>query len=59
MAQYFYVRVSTKEQKEDRQVVAAHEFGIEDRNIFKEKRTGKNFERPVYKRLLRKLQAGD
>ena len=56
---YGYVRVSTKEQNEARQVIAMHEFGIYEKNVFVEKQSGKDFNRPQYKRLLRKLKAGD
>ena len=56
---YGYVRVSTKDQNEARQMVAMHEFGVDERNIFIEKQSGKDFNRPQYKRLLRKMKAGD
>lgn len=56
---YGYVRVSTKEQNEARQVIAMHEFGVDEQNVFIEKQSGKDFNRPQYKRLLRKLKAGD
>lgn len=56
---YGYVRVSTKEQNEARQVIAMHEFGVDEQNVFVEKQSGKDFNRPKYKRLLRKLKAGD
>ncbi len=54
-----YVRVSTKDQNEARQVIAMREFGVDEQNIFIEKQSGKDFNRPKYKRLLRKLKAGD
>ena len=54
-----YVRVSTKEQNEARQVIAMNEFGVDEQNVFIEKQSGKDFNRPKYKRLLRKLKAGD
>lgn len=56
---YGYVRVSTKEQNELRQVISMCEFGVDDRNIFIEKQSGKDFDRPQYKRLLCKIKAGD
>jgi len=56
---YGYVRVSTKEQNEARQMIAMREFGINDNCIIIEKQSGKDFNRPQYKRLLRKLKAGD
>jgi len=56
---YGYVRVSTKDQNEARQMIAMREFGIDEKYIFIEKQSGKDFNRPQYKRLLRKLKAGD
>ena len=50
-----YVRVSSSDQNEDRQVMALRELGIPIKNIYIDKMSGKNFERPQYKRLLRKL----
>ncbi|MCI8678750.1 MAG: recombinase family protein [Lawsonibacter sp.] len=59
MNTYGYVRVSTKEQNEDRQVVAMREFGVEDSRIILDKQSGKDFDRPGYRRLTQKLKAGD
>lgn len=56
---YGYARVSTKEQNEQRQLIALEEFGILEGNIFVDKQSGKDFERQNYKRLLRKLKNGD
>ena len=56
---YGYVRVSSKDQNEDRQVLAMREFGIETANIYVDKQSGKDFERPQYKRMLRKLKQDD
>ena len=56
---YGYVRVSTREQNEDRQLIALREVGVDDRNIFLDKQSGKDFERPQYKKLLRKLKKDD
>ena len=56
---YGYVRVSSKEQNLDRQMLALREFGIPENLIFQEKQSGKDFERPVYKRLVKKLKPGD
>ena len=56
---YGYVRVSTKEQNEDRQMIALQEFPVLEKNIYMDKLSGKNFNRPQYKRLLRKLKPGD
>lgn len=50
-----YVRVSSHEQKEDRQVIALKEMGVPDKQIYIDKQSGKNFDRPQYKRLLRRL----
>lgn len=54
-----YVRVSTKDQNEARQVIAMQEFGIDMQHLFIEKQSGKDFNRPQYQRLLRKLKPGD
>lgn len=54
---YGYVRVSTKEQNELRQVLALREAGIADRNIFLDKQSGKDFERQNYKKLIRKIKS--
>lgn len=52
---YGYARVSTREQNEDRQIIALKEMGVPEENIYLDKLSGKNFERPQYKKLLRKL----
>lgn len=57
--EYGYVRVSTKEQNEQRQMIALREFGIEEKRIYMDKQSGKNFERAKYKKLLRKIKNGD
>ena len=59
MQTYGYVRVSSTDQNEDRQLIAMREAGVAEHNIFVDKQSGKDFERPQYKRLLKKLQAGD
>ena len=56
---YGYARVSTKEQNEERQLLALNEFGIYDKNIYVDKQSGKDFERPKYKLLLKRLKPGD
>ena len=56
---YGYARVSTKEQREDRQIIALGECSVPESNIYIDKISGKNFERPQYKKLLRKLKSGD
>lgn len=57
--EYGYVRVSTKEQNEARQFDALYEQGIDDCNIYMDKQSGKDFNRPKYKMLYRKLKKGD
>lgn len=59
MSTYGYVRVSTKEQNEDRQVIAMGEFGVQSSNIIIDKQSGKDFDRPGYRQLVRKLKTGD
>ena len=54
MNQYAYVRVSTKEQKIDRQLAALRGFDIPKKNIFCDFQSGKDFDRPAYRRLIRK-----
>ncbi|MBM6899892.1 recombinase family protein [Gemmiger formicilis] len=56
---YGYIRVSTKEQCEERQLIALRDFHVQDDKIFMDKLSGKDFNRPQYKRLLRKLKRGD
>ena len=56
---YGYVRVSTKEQCEDRQLMALEEFSVQRHNIFMDKLSGKDFNRPQYRRLIKKLKPGD
>lgn len=57
--EYGYVRVSAKDQKEGRQIVAMLEFGLLRRNIVVEKMSGKDFSRPKYQRLIKKLTPSD
>lgn len=56
---YGYVRVSSKEQNEDRQMIALREISVPAKNIFVDKRSGKDFERPQYQKLLRKIKKDD
>ncbi len=56
---YGYARVSTRVQKEDRQLAALTQFGVEEKHIVVEKQSGKDFDRPLYKRLLEKMRAHD
>ena len=53
---YGYARVSTKEQNEDRQMIALQQFGVLPDRIYLDKQSGKDFNRPQYQRLLRKLK---
>ena len=54
-----YVRVSTKEQNEDRQLIAMKNLQIPERNLYIDKQSGKNFDRPQYQKLVRKLKKDD
>ena len=56
---YGYVRVSTQEQNEARQLAAMREFGVQDKNIIVEKVSGKDFHRPLYQRLVKSLLKPD
>ena len=56
---YGYVRVSSREQNEDRQIIAMKEMQVPEENIFMDKQSGKDFNRPQYKRMLRKVKNGD
>ena len=56
---YGYIRVSTREQNEDRQLIALREMSILEQNIFVDKQSGKDFNRPQYKKLIRKLKPDD
>lgn len=56
---YGYARVSTREQNEDRQMIALTEAGVDASDIFVDKQSGKDFDRPEYLRLMRRLKRGD
>ena len=56
---YGYVRVSTREQNEDRQMLALNEKAVPEQNIYIDKQSGKDFERPMYNRMLKKLREDD
>lgn len=56
---YGYIRVSTKDQNEDRQRIALAGFPVPEKNIFMDKLSGRDFNRPQYRRLMRKLRPGD
>lgn len=57
--EYGYIRVSTREQNEDRQRIALDEWGVKPERMYVDKCSGKDFERPQYRRLMRRLRAGD
>lgn len=59
MKTYGYVRVSSKDQNEDRQLLAMEQAGVDKKNIYIDKQSGADFIRPKYKALLRKLKQGD
>ncbi|MBQ4599982.1 MAG: recombinase family protein [Clostridia bacterium] len=59
MSVYGYIRVSSKDQKEDRQQIALKEVGVERQNIYVDKQSGKDFNRPQYKKMLWKLKKDD
>ena len=56
---YGYIRVSTREQNEDRQLIALREMAVPEANLFIDKQSGKDFQRPQYKKLVRKLKKDD
>lgn len=56
---YGYARVSSADQNEGRQMIALCDAAVPEKNIFMDKQSGKDFDRPNYKRLMRKLKAGD
>lgn len=56
---YGYIRVSTKEQNEDRQLIAMQEAGVGEERIYTDKQSGKDFQRPQYQKLLKKLRPND
>lgn len=56
---YGYIRVSSRDQNEDRQLVAMRGLSISERNIFMDKQSGKDFNRPQYQKLVRKLKKDD
>lgn len=56
---YGYIRVSSTDQNEDRQLMAMQSLGIAQTNLFIDKQSGKDFKRPAYKRLIKRLRSGD
>lgn len=59
MSNYGYIRVSTREQNEDRQLVALKELEIPDKNIYMDKQSGKDFNRPMYQEMIHRLKKDD
>lgn len=59
MSIYGYIRVSSRDQNEDRQLIALKEVGVPENNIYLDKQSGKDFNRPQYKKLLRKMKKDD
>lgn len=59
MNTYGYARVSAKDQNEERQMIALAEAGVDKKNVYMDKQSGKDFDRPQYKRLVKKLRPGD
>ena len=57
--EYGYIRVSTREQNEQRQLIAMQEFGISENRIYMDKQSGKDFERKNYKKMVRRLKKDD
>ena len=56
---YGYLRVSSKDQNEARQMISMQEAAIEKSRIYVDKQSGKNFNRPAYRKLMKKLKQGD
>lgn len=56
---YGYVRVSSRDQNEERQMIAMQDFGVEKKQIYLDKQSGKDFERPQYQKLMRRIKSGD
>ena len=59
MKKYGYIRVSAKDQNPDRQLIALRECDIKDKDIFLDRMSGKDFERPQYTKMLKRLKSGD
>lgn len=59
MNTYGYIRVSSMDQNEDRQIIALSDRHIPEKNIFMDKQSGKDFERPQYKKLMKRIKSGD
>lgn len=59
MKTFGYVRVSSTDQNEDRQIIAMNAKGVAPRNLYIDKQSGKDFARPQYQKLIRRLKPGD
>ncbi len=59
MAEYGYIRVSSRDQNEDRQLIALRDLNIPEKNIYMDKQSGKDFQRPQYKGLVRRMRRDD
>lgn len=59
MTIYGYVRVSSTDQNEDRQMIEMKKLDVLEKNIYVDKQSGKNFDRPAYKQMVKKLKEGD
>ena len=59
MKTYGYIRVSATDQNEDRQIIAMENVQVPRRNVYMDKISGKDFDRPMYKKMVRKLQRND
>lgn len=59
MELYGYIRVSSKDQNEDRQLTAMREYGVAERRLYIDKQSGKDFNRPAYQALMKRIQKGD
>ena len=59
MSIYGYIRVSCRDQNEERQLIAIKEIGVPQKNIYLDKQSGKDFNRPQYKKLIKKLKRDD
>ena len=56
---YGYIRVSTKDQNEDRQLIAMRKLSIPEKNLFVDRQSGKDFQRPCYKKMIKRLKQDD
>lgn len=56
---YGYIRVSTREQNIERQMISLLEAGVDEKNIYIDRQSGKNFQRPAYKKMMSLVQEGD